>query len=203
MNLMLALAHARTGVVATVLVVLPSASLTTVEDSIWHVDRGNVRIVCPLTVGGSFEATTTAITGSIARVSTSPAYVGAFSVDLRTLDTGVGLRNDHLRHTYLEVDKGEGFERAVVSDIRLTDIDLDTFQGRTRFSGTLLLHGTRRTIAGELQIRRSPPLARVEATFPIVIAEYGIAKPQYLGVGVKEKVEARIELVATAAEASR
>ena len=69
-------------------------------------------------------------------------------------------------------------------------------------SGTLLLHGTRRTISGDVQSRRTPQSARVEATFPIVIADYGIAKPQYLGVGVKEKVEARIEFVA-AAEATR
>ena len=30
----------------------------------------------------------------------------SFSVDLRTLDTGIGLRNAHLRDNYLEVSRG-------------------------------------------------------------------------------------------------
>jgi len=35
-----------------------------------------------------------------------PACQQLGAVDLRTLDTGISLRNDHLREKYLEVDKG-------------------------------------------------------------------------------------------------
>ena len=35
----------------------------------------------------------------------APALDGSLAVDPRTLDTGIGLRNEHLKGTYLEVDK--------------------------------------------------------------------------------------------------
>lgn len=176
--------------------VIALASLLTVNLTAadGRVEHGDVRIVCPLTVGGSFEARTRSLQGSLA---------DGFSVDLRTLDTGIGLRNDHLRNRYLEVGKGDGFDKAVVSDIGLPDIDLESFQGKTTFTGTLLLHGTRKMIAGQVQIRRSPSSVRVEASFPVKLADFGIAKPQYLGVGVRDTVEARVEFVAMPAGARR
>lgn len=179
---------------AQTVIALLALSSGTIAAADWRVDRGDVRIVCPLTVGGSFEARTPSIQGSLG---------DGFSVDLRTLDSGVGLRNDHLRNKYLEVGKGDGFDKAVLSDIRLPNIDLDSFQGRTTFTGTLQLHGTRKMIAGQVQIRRSPSSVRVEASFPVKLADYGIVKPRYLGVGVKDEVEARVDFVATSAGARR
>ena len=80
--------------------------------------QARVRVVCPLTIGGSFEATTTSFTGSLAPATSRPVtYSGDLAVDLRTLDSGITLRNDHLRNKYLEVAKGGGFERAILSDI--------------------------------------------------------------------------------------
>ena len=42
---------------------------------------------------------------------------------------------------------------------------------------------------------------RVEAAFPVTLADYGIAKPRYLGVGVKDEVEVKVSLVAVPAAA--
>ena len=169
----------------------------------WRVSQGDVRIVCPLTVGGSFEATTTSIAGNITQSAPDAAAPGEFSVDLRTLDSGIGLRTDHLRNKYLEVGKGEGYERAVLSDIRVNTADLDTFQGRTTFTANLLLHGTRKAITGQVQMRRSPGAVSVEASFPVPLADFGIAKPRYLGVGVKDVVQAKIAFQATSSEAGQ
>ena len=41
---------------------------------------------------------------------------------------------------------------------------------------------------------------RVEATFPVTLPDYGIAKPRYLGVGVKDEVGVKVSLVAVPAE---
>lgn len=164
--------------------------------SSYRVTRGDVRVVCPMTVGGSFEAKTSTLDGSLTEESSRPAaFAGSVSVDLKDLDTGIGLRNDHLRTQYLEVEKGDGFDKAVLSDIRLGDIDWATFQGKTGFTGTFLLHGTRKTIAGQAEIRKDGAVVKVEAGFPVTLADFGIAKPQYLGIGVKEKVEATVSLV--------
>ena len=167
------------------------------ESPAWSVG-GEVRVTCPMTVGGSFEAKTTALSGSVTLAAARPAaFGGELSVDLTTLDTGIDLRNHHLRDNYLEVAKGEGFERATLSDIRLGDVDAGTFQGKTEFTGTFLLHGTKKPVSGQAEITREGSSVRVEATFPVTIADYGIAKPQYLGVGVKSQVQVKVSLVAT------
>jgi polyisoprenoid-binding protein YceI len=162
-----------------------------------RVDSGQVRVTCGMTVGGSFEAKTSALSGALTLASSSPAaYSGELTVDLRTLDTGIELRDDHLRNEYLEVGKGDGFSTAVLSAISLGNVDPDTIQGRTPFTGTLLLHGVKRPIAGQAEIKRSNGSMRIDASFPVTLTDFGIAKPQYLGVGVKTEVQVKVSLVA-------
>jgi hypothetical protein len=166
----------------------------------WQITRADVRVVCPLTVGGSFEARATSMAGTLALTSPRPlALAGDVSVDLRTLDTGISMRNGHMRDNYLEVGKGAGFDTAVLSDIRLPDGDAATLSGRTRFSGTLLLHGTRRAVAGDADVRRDGSSVRVDAAFAVRLEDYAIAPPRYLGVGVKDEVMVKVSLTATPA----
>ncbi|HEV7500284.1 MAG TPA: YceI family protein [Vicinamibacteria bacterium] len=166
----------------------------------WQITRADVRVVCPLTVGGSFEARATSMTGTLALTTPRPlALAGDVSVDLRTLDTGISMRNGHMRDNYLEVGRGAGFDAAVLSDIRLPDGDAATLSGRTRFSGTLLLHGTRRAVAGDADVRRDGSSVRVDAAFAVRLEDYAIAPPRYLGVGVKDEVMVKVSLTATPA----
>jgi hypothetical protein len=83
-----------------------------------------------------------------------------------------------MRDTYLEVGKGTGYETAVLSDIHLGDVDAATFQGRTPFTGTLLLHAAKKPVAGEADIRREGSNVRVAASFPVRADEFG-APPRY------------------------
>ncbi|HXY39242.1 MAG TPA: YceI family protein [Vicinamibacteria bacterium] len=168
--------------------------------SAWQVSRGDVRVVCPMTVGGSFEAKTSSLSGTLTLSAPRPAtFSGTLAVDLRSLDSGIGLRNEHLRDNYLEVGKGSGYEQAVLSDIRL-DGD-SAVQGRTGFSGKLQLHGTTREVKGQAEVHRDGNSVRVDASFPVSVSDYGIPKPQYLGVGVRNEVQVKVSLVATPAAA--
>jgi polyisoprenoid-binding protein YceI len=169
------------------------------EDPPWRVLRGEVRVVCPLTVGGSFEAKTPALEGTLAPGGSRPVLLaGEVAVELKSLSTGIGLRDEHLRDQYLEVGKGEGFDRAVLKGLQLGDLEAQATEGRTAFTGTLLLHGTRARVSGRAEIRRQGKGLRVEATFPVTLADFGIAKPQYLGVGVKAEVVVKVWLEAAA-----
>jgi polyisoprenoid-binding protein YceI len=179
------------------LVVLLAAGGLAAESPGWSVS-GEVRVTCPMTVGGSFEAKTGTLSGNVTLTTARPAaFEGELSVDLKTIDTGIDLRNHHLRDNYLEVGKGEGFERAVLTDIRLGDVDAGSFQGRTEFTGTFLLHGVKKPITGQADIKREGSSVRIEATFPVTIADHAIDKPQYLGVGVKSQVQVKVSLLAT------
>jgi len=155
-------------------------------------------------VGGSFEAKTTVVTGSVSLATARPAaFVGELSADLKTLDSGIELRNEHMRDNYLEVGKAAGFDKAVISDIHLGDVDAESFSGRTSFSGTLALHGMSAPVKGPAEVRREGGSVIIEASFPLLLADFGIAKPQYLGIGVKNEVQVKVSLIATAAEEVR
>ncbi len=183
---------------------LLAASAAAASASSWRVSQGEVRVICPLTVGGSFEAKSAALTGSVSLTALRPAaFGGELSVDLTTLDSGIGLRNRHMRGNYLEVDRGAAFDKAVISEIRLDDVDAESFSGRTSFTGELALHGAAAPVKGQAEIRREGTSVRVEASFPLALADFAIPKPQYLGVGVKSEVQVKVSFVATPAGQSR
>jgi polyisoprenoid-binding protein YceI len=165
--------------------------------SAWQAGDGDVAVLCPLTVGGSFEAKTRALAGRLAVDPTQPgALNGDLQVDLQTLDTGIGLRNTHLREKYLEVGKGAGFDRAVLSEIVVSGVDLAAASGNGTFKGTLALHGTRKPVSGTVRLTPAAGQVKVDATFPVQLPEFGIPEPRYLGVGVHDQVQVRAKFVA-------
>jgi polyisoprenoid-binding protein YceI len=170
----------------------------------FRVDRGDVRVTVPLRPGGAFEAKTTSVSGAVTPGAGRPlALDGEISVDLGTIDTGIALRNQHLREKYLEVARGAGFDKAVLSEIRLGDADGEAFQGRTAFTGALLLHGAKRSVSGTAEIRREGAAVRVEASFPLTLTDFGIEPPEYLGVGVANRIIVKVLFTATPAESRR
>jgi polyisoprenoid-binding protein YceI len=169
----------------------------------YQVTGGRVVVVCPLTVGGGFEAKTEAISGAVSLGSDQPGSLkGALSVDLRTLKTGIGMRDRHMRDNYLEVAKAPGFETATIEGIQIEKLD-----GKTTFNGTLVLHGERRAVSGLATIARQGGDYTVEAEFPVRVSEFNIPKPSYLGVGVQDQVRIKIALtvssIATTARAQQ
>jgi polyisoprenoid-binding protein YceI len=163
----------------------------------WRVDRGEVRVLVPLKPGGAFEATTPSLAGTLSLESEKPALLtGDLSIDLTTMDTGIALRNQHLRETYLEVGKGKGFDKAVLSGVRLTGADSEAFEGRTPFTGNLLLHGVSHPVEGSAEIRADAEGRRVRAEFPLVLTDFGVTPPEYLGVGVATKLLVKVQFTA-------
>ena len=162
----------------------------------WTVSTGDVRITCPMTVGGSFEAKSSALTGGLSVDPESAILTGELSVDLKTLDTGISLRNQHMLDKYLEVTKSEAFETAVLSNIDVGSLASGGTEGRSPFTALLRLHGKTQPVTGQTTMSRRESSVRVEASFPIRISDYGIADPRYLGVGVKNEVVVRVVFLA-------
>jgi polyisoprenoid-binding protein YceI len=163
----------------------------------WQITSPSVAVTCPLTVGGRFEAKTTALSGRLDVDPANPARLsGTLVVDLATLETGISLRDSHLRERYLEVTKGEGYAHAVLSDVTLVSGGAATVQGRTDFTGTLKLHGVSKTIVGQATVTRSAGTVKVDASFPISLNAFTIPEPRYLGVGVRDEVRVRATFVA-------
>ena len=168
----------------------------------WSVSSGDVEVRCRLTVGGSFNVVTTALSGTLRRTAPGGAdYSGALRVDLTTLDSGIELRNSHLRDNYLEVERGPEFREAVLWDIVLAD-PLPEGAGRhdTAFSGTLSLHGVQRPIEGDVELRRRDGRMRGRATFSLSLEAFDIPPPRYLGIGVRDTVEVAVAFDAAPAD---
>jgi len=168
------------------------------EGPSWRLDRGEVKILVPLKPGGAFTATSPSLAGTLTLEGTKPAHLaGEVAMDVSTIDTGISLRNQHLRENYLEVAKGEGFNKAVLSDIQLSDVGGETFDGTTPFTGTLLLHGVKHPVAGTAEIHREGEGRRVRAEFPLVLTDWAVTPPEYLGVGVGSRLLVKVSLMAT------
>ena len=96
----------------------------------------DVRIVVPVKPGGAFEAKTTVAQRHADAGHVQPVLLrGEVSVDLATIDTGIGLRNQHLREKYLEISRGRGFDHAVLSEIRLDQADGEGLPGEDDLRG--------------------------------------------------------------------
>ena len=189
--------HLRTSLRIVLFVALWTA-VTSAASGPWRVGQGEVSVKCPMTVGGSFDARTSALTGTLTASAGRPsAFEGSLALDLRTVDTGIDLRNDHLREKYLEVDKGAGYDQAVLSDVVLQGLDVDAPGGKGSFTGSLMLHGVKKTVTGPVEIRQAGTGWRVRASFPVNLPDYNIDKPRYLGVGVKDTVQVLVTFTAT------
>jgi len=157
-------------------------------DDAFKITAAEVAVVCPLTIGGEFEAKTTAMTGAVTPANNGVVN-GSFTVDLMKLETGITLRDRHLRNNYLEVQKGPDFAVA-----RMVNLKLDRVPGKGTLRGLLTLHGQQREVSGTADIQPQGAGYRVEASFPVRISEFQIPEPTYLGVGVKDEVTVRVKL---------
>ena len=163
------------------------------EASSWRIDTGDVRILVPLKPGGAFEAKTSALSGALTPGSSRPLEVaGEIELDLTTIETGISLRDRHLRENYLEVSRGQGFDKAVLSKIVLSEGDGAGFRGKTDFSASLLLHGVTGPVAGKGEILDAASGVKVEAEFVLTLTDFGIEPPQYMGVGVSDRLVVKV-----------
>jgi polyisoprenoid-binding protein YceI len=177
--------------------VVLAGAVSTAAGTTWRAGQADVRVSCPLTIGGSFQAKTSALSGVLTPSSSRPSsYDGSLVVDLRTIDTGIDLRNEHLREKYLEVDKAAGYDKATLSEVDLKGVSPDAPEGKGTFTGSFMLHGTKKTVSGPVEVRKAGSGVRVKASFPVNLSEYNIPEPRYLGVGVKNTVQVEVTFVA-------
>lgn len=187
----------RASVAVLALALAPAAAIAA-DVPAWRVKDGDVRVLVPLRPGGAFEARGAALSGTLTAGTARPLAVGGeVALDLASIDTGIALRNEHLREKYLQVAKGPGYDRAVLSSIVLSAAGGADFEGESAFSGMLLLHGVSHPVSGTARIRHAAAEVRVEASFPLVLPDHGIEPPMYLGVGVASKVMVKVALTAT------
>lgn len=118
---------------------------------------------------------------------------GDFTFDLSSLDTGIGLRNHHMKEKYLQTDK---YPEAKLSITKMTlpqEISSASFTDQSiPFSGALQLHGQTKPISGTASVAKNGSTVQLTANFPLKLQEWGIDVPKYMGITVAEDVQVAV-----------
>lgn len=151
----------------------------------------------------TFEGRTRAVRGF---VSIDPADVGdsltvRFEVDLATFDTGIELRNKHMRENHLETDV---YPTAVFEGARiLGPIPSVLHEGEPVeyvVQGTMQIHGRKRRLRASVELTllggERGRRIHIQGGFPIHLDHYDIAHPKFLIMKVDKVQQIEIDLVA-------
>lgn len=121
---------------------------------------------------------------------------GELRVSLKNADTGIALRDRHMKDKYLETAK---FENAslIVSEISVAKASLNKETPTTMpFKGILDLHGVKKDIQGELTVKSASEGIVVSAKFPVKLSDHGVMIPSFAGITVADQVEVTAQSMA-------
>ncbi len=150
----------------------------------------------------SFDGRTDRVSGWI---ECDPAALGdsarfEVAVDLASLDTGIALRNRHMRENHLQTDQ---YPRAYFRGGRLSGAPAALVAGQPvtlELRGEFELHGVKRLLRLPVQVTLSgtdaAPELLVEARFPVALADYDIPRPRFLLLKLGEVQQVTLKLVA-------
>ena len=132
----------------------------------------------------SFQGKTKQVSGNL---SVDPANLGDsvtvhVEVDLASLDTGIAMRNKHMRENHLETDK---YPKAVFDGGHILEASGHTLNPgdsvHLRLSGQFELHGVKRAMEVPVDATRAEDgTLSVTAHFDVALADYKINRPAFL-----------------------
>lgn len=118
---------------------------------------------------------------------------GTAKCQLDGFDTGIGLRNQHMKEKYLETGKFPLAE-VVLEPVTLPDAVATGGSATLPFKGKLTLHGTTKPFTGTLTAKGKD----FTFEFPVALAEHGVETPSYLGIKVTKEVTVTVEAAGSA-----
>ncbi|MBU6375893.1 MAG: YceI family protein [Bdellovibrionales bacterium] len=141
-------------------------------------DSGSeIRFKVTLNPAGSFVAKSSAVTGS-ASSANSGYSASKVELDLRTLKTGIELRDRHMTKKYFETDK---YPKATLTQ---------AVAKNGRFKAQLQVHGKTQVIEGSYEVKKAPSGGGfIEARFKTSLSAFEIEEANYMGVGVEDEIE--------------
>jgi polyisoprenoid-binding protein YceI len=121
-----------------------------------------------------------------------------FYLDLTTLDTGIDLRNQHMRDSYLETDEYPfaEFTGQIVSEF---DPDLSEKQ-EAKVKGTFKIHGVEREITVPGTITPTPDGLQLDASWTVLLNDYNIERPGVVFYKLADEQKVNISILLTPKE---
>jgi polyisoprenoid-binding protein YceI len=121
-----------------------------------------------------------------------------FEVDLASLDTGIGLRNRHMRDNYLETEK---FPYAKYTG-RIEHLQEEE-DGRfsSRIAGVFSVHGVERQRVIECSGELVAQSVRVSCEFEVRLTDHDISVPRLMFLKINEVIDVHIDFFLSPAAA--
>ena len=125
----------------------------------------------------------------------------AVEVDLASLDTGIGLRNEHMRKNHLETDRypKARFVGGAIRTPHPTTLAPDTAIALT-VEGNFELHGVTRRLKMSIEVtyaaREASPAVHVVGRFPVALSDFSIQRPQFLLMRLGEVQQVTVDVKA-------
>lgn len=138
-----------------------------------------------------FEGVTNKIDGYILPEDANNLYNAEvyFEVDLNSVDTGIGLRNRHMREDYLHTDKHPftTFKGKITEVKKINDTDYDV-----RVSGDIGIHGISKPLVTRGVIKFIKNGININTKFSVKLTDHKIEVPQVMFLKISEEI--RLEL---------
>ncbi len=113
-------------------------------------------------------------------------FTGTFSLPVKSLKTGIELRDRHLQEKYLDAEKFPLILLQVKGDLPSS--------GEGLFEGELDLHGKKVPVKGALAgYVMKEGKASFSASFSISLSQFEIAIPKYLGITIADRVDVTVD----------
>lgn len=162
----------------------------------WQVkpsDKNMVKFISDAPVE-DFEGVTNQIDGYLFwdgedMLSKSELY---FEVNLNSLDTGIGLRNRHMRENYLETDRypTTHFKGSL---IKVEETSAGTY--KVLAQGKMFIHGKERLKSIEAEIVKQGQILRIKSACDVKLTDYGITVPSIMFYKINETMELKIDFI--------
>jgi polyisoprenoid-binding protein YceI len=132
-----------------------------------------------------------ALTGTI--ISNGKTLSGKIKLEVKTLDSGIELRDKHMKEKYLEVQK---YPEAIltVKDLPALESGKDLNQ---EVQLPLYLHGVERMVKVNLQLKNHGEKYTGTASFSISLSDYKLDIPTYMGIKVADQVNLSVNFEAS------
>jgi polyisoprenoid-binding protein YceI len=120
-----------------------------------------------------------------------------FDVDLASIDTGIPLRNEHMRDNFLETGK---YPKATFKVSQLTSKAMPPLKPGQKVTltslGTFSLHGKTLTKKIPVAVTNRGDKLRIQSTFPVRLSDFDIKRPEVVFQKLAETVFVTVDVMA-------
>ena len=112
-----------------------------------------------------------------------------FEVNLNSLDTGIGLRNRHMRENYLETDKYPltYYKGKIVDSTKINDSEFSVTS-----DGKISIHGVEKPLTVQAKIYKHDDQFRIKSQFDVKLSDFNIKIPSIMFYKINEDISLKL-----------